>query len=332
MSNARSSGCNAGHGTVLGLRLLFSGRWKRHWALLVLAVCGAAEGTRADIPGAYADVGYGARPMGMGGAYVALASDPYALFWNPACLAMVRGWQVSTMYARQFGLVPYTLAAVATGLPHQSGLGVGFLTSGDDMWRESAAYASYARSLAFLGEAGRSLSAGLTLKVRWASFGNNADGGAQRVQGTAVGYGLDLGLRWKPAPKWAVGLLLRDPLNRLRYENRTRQVSYGESVPTALLIGAAYLARSNVILAFDLDKSLYADLKDCISLGGEWLLFKLLYLRAGWSQNLDPVANGKANCGFGVQYFRPGFGARFDFAYQLHFLANTPRVSVSVWF
>lgn len=331
MSKARR-GCNGGTGAETTVSSLFSGMWKRCGPLLVLAVCSVAGTVRADIAAAFADVGYGARPMGMGGAYVALASDPYALFWNPACLVMVRGWQVSTMYARQFGLIPYALAAVATGLPHQSGLGVGFLTSGDDMWRESAAYASYARSLAFLGEAGSALSAGLTLKVRWSSFGNNADGGAQRVQGAAVGYGLDFGLRWKPAPRWALGLLLRDPLNRLRYENRTRRVSYGESVPAALLVGAAYLARANVILALDLDKSLYADLKDRISLGGELLLFKLLYLRAGWSQNLDPVANGKANCGFGVQYFRPGCGARFDFAYQLHFLAHTPRVSVSVWF
>jgi hypothetical protein len=268
----------------------------------------------------------------MGGAYVALASDPYALFWNPACLVAVRGWQVSTMYARQFGLIPYTLAAGAKGLTEGSGLGIGFITSGDEMWRESAVHAAYARNLTFLGKAGNAISAGLTLKVRWSSFGNNADGGAQRIQGTAVGYGLDIGLRWKPAPPWALGLLLRDPLNRLQYRNETRHTSYGEAVPAALVIGAAFLSRSNVVVALDVDKSLYADVKDRMSVGAEWLLFRLLYLRAGWSQNLDPVSNGKANCGVGVQYFRHGFGARFDFAYQLHFLAHTPRVSVSVWF
>lgn len=275
MSKARR-GCNSGTGPETTVSALFSGMWKHCGPVLVLAMCSAAGTVRADIPAAFADVGYGARPMGIGGAYVALASDPYAVFCNPACLVMVRGWQVSTMYARQVGLIPYALAAVATGLAGQSGLGAGFLTSGDDMWRESAAYASYAHSLTFLDEAGRALSAGLTLKVRWSSLRNNVNGGAERVQVAAVGYGLDFGLRWKPAPRWALGLPVRDPLNGLRYENRTRRVSCGESVPAALLVGAAYLAHANVILALDLAKSLYADLKDRISLGGELLLFKLL--------------------------------------------------------
>ncbi|MCR4437852.1 MAG: hypothetical protein NUW13_02255 [candidate division KSB1 bacterium] len=301
--------------------------------MVVAAMALVASGVaRADIPAAFADVGYGARPMGMGGAYVALASDPYALFWNPACLTAVQGWQVSTMYARQFGLVPYAIAAAAKGAGHGTGVGAGFLTSGDEMLRESAVYLSYARRLDFMGKAGAALSAGLTAKVRWSSFGNNAGGGEQRIQGTAAGYGLDFGLRWKPAGRWAVGLLLRDFLNSLHYENETRRTSYGEAVPAALIVGAAFLARPNVVLALDVDKSFYADLKDRISVGGEWLLFRMLYLRAGWSQNLDPVTNGKANCGFGIQFFWESFGARFDFAYQLHFLAPTPRVSVSLWF
>ncbi len=236
------------------------------------------------------------------------------------------------MYAKQFGLIPYALAAVAGGLTTRSGMGLGCLTSGDDMLRESACYVSYARRLDVIGRTGERIAVGLTLKVRWASFGNNADGGEQRVQGTAVGYGLDLGLRWKPAARWALGLLLRDPLNRLRYKNDTRRVAYGESIPAGLVVGAAYLVRTNVVLALDLDKALYTDLKDRVSCGGEWLLFKVLCLRAGWSQNLDPVANGKAHCGIGLQHFREAFGVRFDFAYQLHFLAHTPRVSVSLWF
>lgn len=306
-------------------------RWGGLRFLSVAIVLSAGSGF-ADIPAAFVDIGYGARPLGMGGAYVALASDPYAVFWNPACLVSVQGWQVSTMYAKQFGLIPYTLAAVAHGLTEHSGVGLGVLTSGDEMLRESACYVSYARRLGMLGPAGARLAAGLTLKVRWASFGNNADGGEQRVQGTAVGYGLDLGLRWKPAPRWALGMLLRDPVNLLQYRNDTRRTSYGESVPAGLVVGAAYLVRPNVVLALDLAKSLYVDVKDRISLGGEWLLFKALYLRGGWSQNLDPVANGKANFGVGLQYFRDTWGARFDFAYQLHFLAHTPRVSVSVWF
>lgn len=47
---------------------------------------------------AFLKLGIGARPMGMGSAYVALADDPTALYWNPAGLAAVEGAQVTVMH------------------------------------------------------------------------------------------------------------------------------------------------------------------------------------------------------------------------------------------
>lgn len=286
---------------------------------------------RGEIPSAFVDIGYGARPMGMGGAYVALASDPHGVLWNPSCLPYARGWQVTTMYAKQFQLIPYFLASFTRGTNGNRGVGAAVLSSGDDVLRETTILASYGMQLGS-GANGRTFSLGATAKYRMSSFGNNPDGGENQIQGSASGFGLDLGLRWKFAPKWALGVLARDIFNQVNWNNETRGMKYGESIPPALIIGAAFLAHDNVVFVLDYDKSISEGLKDKLAAGFEWRLFKIFFLRGGWSQNMDTETNRKFNWGLGLQYFGNRFGIRFDFAYQTHHLATTPRVSTSLWF
>ncbi|HEX9935440.1 MAG TPA: hypothetical protein VGB38_09615, partial [bacterium] len=229
----------------------------------------------AGIPAAFADIGFGARPSGMGGAYTALASDPFGVLFNPACLPDAKGWQISTLFTRQFNLIPYTLAAGARGMG-RFGLGAAFLTSGDDAWRENTVYLSLGMRLNGHDRARGRLSLGLTLKYRTAAFGDNEDGGENRIRGAAAGFGMDAGLRWKASSAWTVGLLVRDAWNRMRYDNRTRDTAYDESVPSALVLGTAYLPRSNLVFVFDADKALYSDARDRFALGAEWMLFRTL--------------------------------------------------------
>jgi len=50
--------------------------------------------------GAYLRMGVGARALGMGGAFVAVADDGYSAYWNPAGLAKLQNTQASFMHAR----------------------------------------------------------------------------------------------------------------------------------------------------------------------------------------------------------------------------------------
>ncbi len=302
---------------------------KSAWILFAAALLPARS--FADIAAAFADIGYGARAAGMGGAYTALASDPYGVLLNPACLPGARGWQVSTMYTKQFHMVPYALAAAARG-GRRFGAGAAFLSSGDEAWRENTVFASFGMKAAGSDGAGGRLSLGLTVKFRTAVFGNNADGGLNRIRGSASGFGMDLGLRWKVSSAWTAGVLLRDAWNRMEYDNETRGVSYDESVPSALVLGTAYMPRENLVFTFDADKALYGDVSDRFAAGAEWMLFRTLFLRAGFSQAAGGDPNRKVSYGAGLQHFGRRFGVRFDFAYQTTVLANTPRVSTSVWF
>jgi hypothetical protein len=47
-------------------------------------------------------VGSGARPMAMGGAYVAVSNDVYSLYWNPAGITKVNGFTIGGSYTRWF--------------------------------------------------------------------------------------------------------------------------------------------------------------------------------------------------------------------------------------
>ncbi|HYQ95525.1 MAG TPA: PorV/PorQ family protein [Candidatus Eisenbacteria bacterium] len=80
---------------------------------------------------AFLKLGVGARPMGMGSAYVALASDPTSVYWNPAGLAAAEGAQVVVMHNEWIQDFRQEFAAVSRSMGAGTlGLGVsGFYTS-----------------------------------------------------------------------------------------------------------------------------------------------------------------------------------------------------------
>ncbi|MCI2428325.1 hypothetical protein LM595_01970, partial [Candidatus Acetothermia bacterium] len=93
-------------------------RWKK--ALLVMSVLiwclklpgGANE--FADVAAIF-QIGSGARPLGMGGAFIALADDENALFYNPAGLGFNRTIGITSLAAHQFGAA--SLTAIGVALP-----------------------------------------------------------------------------------------------------------------------------------------------------------------------------------------------------------------------
>lgn len=77
-------------------------------AMFALILMFVTSGTRAasDYAGAFLELGVGARPLGMGSAYVAVAEGPEAGYWNPAGLASGKGTTLGFMHSERFaGLV-----------------------------------------------------------------------------------------------------------------------------------------------------------------------------------------------------------------------------------
>ena len=72
-------------------------------ATLLLAVPAGA----AKFAGAFMEDGGGARALGMGGAFTAVADDPSAAFWNPAGLSGRVGRELLLMHSDRFGDLVY---------------------------------------------------------------------------------------------------------------------------------------------------------------------------------------------------------------------------------
>jgi hypothetical protein len=92
------------------------------WATSLLP--GAAEATR--YAGEFLRIGVGARALGMGSAFVGLADDGTAAYWNPAGLATLEERQVTAMHAEQFGSIvqydflSYVMPVGSPGKPRQA--------------------------------------------------------------------------------------------------------------------------------------------------------------------------------------------------------------------
>jgi hypothetical protein len=98
--------------------------------LLVLVPAGVLAAT-GETGFAFLKLGVGARAMGLGSAYVALADDPTAIYWNPAGLASISGTQVTAMHNEWIQDFRQEFAAVGAHVgPGAMGVGFsGFYTS-----------------------------------------------------------------------------------------------------------------------------------------------------------------------------------------------------------
>jgi hypothetical protein len=99
-------------------------------AVVFAALCvvplrpGSASATR--YAGEFLRIGVGARALGMGSAFVGLADDGTASYWNPAGLATLEEHQVTAMHAEQFGSIvqydflSYVMPVGSPGKPKQA--------------------------------------------------------------------------------------------------------------------------------------------------------------------------------------------------------------------
>ena len=87
----------------------------------------------AKYGGAFMRIGVGARPLGMGGAYVAICEDVTSIYWNPAGLASMETLQIHGMHSERFsGIVNWDFVGIGMPLNNHFAMGLGFFRMGID--------------------------------------------------------------------------------------------------------------------------------------------------------------------------------------------------------
>lgn len=81
----------------------------------------------------------GARALGMGGAYVALANTADALFLNPGGLGLITGIEASLFYQKPFGLQDINFGTISLSFPmNDFHIGLGLVKLGNKVYNEQS--------------------------------------------------------------------------------------------------------------------------------------------------------------------------------------------------
>jgi hypothetical protein len=238
------------------------------------------------------NVEVGARPLGLGGAYTAV-DDINAIFYNPAGLAWSKGLSLTLQNLDNIsGLQAYPLgngSAIGLGVVSRKltdiAISGGTATSGSNL-----VYLSYGTKLSLLPNLTENalcqrLGVGLTVK----SLMSETLKMTGLTDRSATGWTTDLGLLWKGGEWWAGGLSLQNLKllggGVINWDDGSR-----EAAPELVRLGAV----AHVI--GDIDTPIFMEGQDITFLGeldfpagrnvqfragGEWLINKQFYLRAG---------------------------------------------------
>ncbi len=308
----------------------------KHFFLLalVLLLPGAAHAA-SRYAGEFLSLGAGARSAALGSAYVALADDATAGYWNAAGLSALNRRQVHLTHSEHFsGLIQRDFVAIAQPGRLLHGMALSLVRMGinhihftelpdplqspsiDNRPRiasteQSADYALYLSGSRRLGA---HLSLGLSTKVIYrhvASF-------------KAYGFGLDLGMRYQLSPQLALAATVRD----LTTTPIVWNTDSTDRIQPALLLGLAYAipmagGQTTALLATRSGGDA-ADAADNppFNAGVEYR-HSYITLRAGWEE-------GRQAFGLGLTPYR---NLDLDFAYLQHnALEATYQLSASFHF
>jgi len=204
----------------------------------------------------YLRMGVGARALGMGGAFVGVANDVTAGYWNPAGLTWTWGTQVTGMYSaaldvdRSYNYVgfsrkanwgAYGLSLISAGLSdiEQYDAGGGFIKDFD--FKDLALMAHFAKKYEIF-------SVGITGKYLRESVGADVEG-----DDSVNGFGLDLGAGLLMT-EWArLGIAVQDVASDLGSTDGV------DDIPANLRAGVAVSPVMGLTAALDLEKTRHED-------------------------------------------------------------------------
>lgn len=271
---------------------------------LVTIICGL--GFNVSL-GDFEDLGVGARPIGMGNAFVGLADDVNTIYYNPAGLGQLKRKEFTCGYGKLY----WGLSG-----PGETNLGSGFVGYGYPLswgtlgigW-SNLSLTKYYQENTFIFSCGRQISPpwymGMNLKILSKRYGKDAYTRANPIfiaHGyTAGAFSMDLGVLCNLTSKLSLGLALMDvnqPNVELAYK--------GSRVPLSVKIGSAYKNRTlNLALdtAFkDRDVNVYAGAE-------KWFFSKKLGIRGGIGIGSREYRSLSLGTSFNVSVFE------FDYAF-----------------
>jgi len=264
-------------------RVRHGGRWTA--LALGLAVLVAAGGARAD----FRHARQGARPLALGSAYVALADDANAAYWNPA--GVTRTDKISLMVTNSwlYGVSDLRNYYLAADLPRLGPvhLGASWVRLGiADTYYEDTLNLAVGAKMPFL--------TGLSLGVAGKVFLLAAPGYEQyndpNYNGGDQGFSFDLGAHYDSGGPWTLGATVYNLVEtKLQLLQNT---SDPDPVLSQWAAGGSYLFRETLLVTVDFRNREGRTTDVVVHGGAEIWFFDAMVLRSGLDQGLVTMGAG----------------------------------------
>ena len=209
----------------------------------------------------------GTRPLGMGGAFVAVADDANTINWNPAGLPGLRRTEFTSTYSDLYRLgITHSYFGLVRNFSDRIALGLDWGSLGFD--DKELLFSENKLNLSLGIQVLKSLSFGLNSK--YLSRDMQLDGTSY---GKSSGIGYDLGLLWQVTKSIRFGMSVYDVGGTdVSYKDKTVETI----LPEATKFGVAINPLDNLLLAFDYGDRIHA--------GAELTIANRLLLRGGIQQ------------------------------------------------
>ena len=305
--------------------------------LMCLTVPLAAEGAQifekvGTLGGQSLKIGVGARSAAMGDAYVAIADDATAVYWNPAGIARISGQSVTLNHTEWPADINFDQAAYVFGIkwiPGMLGVNVRALTMSSDIVRTT--YLPEGTGETFdAGEWAYGLSYGRSLTDKFsAGFSlNYVQTGLEDVKGQSVTF--DFGTLYDIGVMGArIGMAIQNIGSDMTFLNEKVKM------PVYFRVGGAMdlVQRGDSRVLTVAEFTHPPDNSEKLNLGAEYAFRDYVFLRGGYKLNYDTEG---LTAGIGVKFpltASKASIARVDYAYQdLDFLVSAHRFSLNISF
>ncbi len=292
---------------------------------------------------AFLEIGVGARAMAMGGAYVAVANDPTALYYNPAGIVWMDNIQIELMHNEWLVETNYDFIGATMPLPFWNasmGASLIMLDYGEQPVRtearpegtgETYSARDYAVSFTLASALTEHFSFGLSGKYInqkiWSASGGAAalDVGIfynTPVRGLRLGmsmsnFGGELSISGRELDTTVDPDPDNENIDRVPAQFKTDSYPLPQLFRAGISYGMNLGPLGNMTVVTDLLHP--SNSTESISLGAEYGYAGVFFLRAGYENGFEQDAINGLTLGGGIDYYEPGkseIGFRVDYAYS----------------
>lgn len=290
----------------------------------------------------FLNIGVGARAIAMGGAYVSMANDATAMFWNPGAMALVTNHEAVFNHSEWIADINFDYAGIviALGAIGNVGLNATFLTM-DEMERTTTLYpegtgqkfnaGSYAMGVTYARSLTDRFSIGFNVKYIHEYILNSSASGIAldigtvfitQFRGLRIGANIsNFGTKMQMEGRDVLVQHDIDPLRAGSNERINADLATGRfDLPLHLRVGISYdllqdVERNELWLAVDAVHP--SDNVESVNVGAEYVFNDMFAFRGGYAALFSKDSEQGMTLGAGLKYTIIGnFGLKLDYAYE----------------